>query len=86
DASRSAWVVQIAATPVQETALEMLAEARQRAGSVLASAYAFTQAVDNGSQTLYRARFAGFETKAAANAACEVLKSRSYACYAIANN
>ncbi|MET0259223.1 MAG: D-alanyl-D-alanine carboxypeptidase family protein, partial [Methylobacterium sp.] len=44
DASRSAWVVQIAATPVQETALEMLAEARQRAGSVLASAYAFTQA------------------------------------------
>ncbi|WP_062202457.1 D-alanyl-D-alanine carboxypeptidase [Aureimonas sp. AU12] len=82
----SAWVVQIAATPVESTALEMLAEAKQRGGSALAEAYAFTQAVDSGSQTLYRARFAGFDTKAAANAACDILKTRSYACYAIANN
>ncbi|WP_182084559.1 D-alanyl-D-alanine carboxypeptidase family protein [Aureimonas sp. ME7] len=82
----SGWVVQIAATPVEATAYDILAEARQRTGSALASASPFTEAVSSGSQTLYRARFSGFADKAAANAACEALKSRSYACYAIAAN
>jgi len=84
--ARSAWIVQIAATPVQSTALEMLAEAKQRTGAALARAQAFTEAVNSGSQTLYRARFAGFSTKSEAAAACDALKARSYACYAIAAN
>ncbi|WP_058635312.1 D-alanyl-D-alanine carboxypeptidase [Aureimonas ureilytica] len=79
----SGWIVQIAATPAESTALDILAEAKQRGGSALARAKPFTEAVASGSQTLYRARFAGFDTKAAANAACDVLKARSYACYAI---
>ena len=82
----SGWVVQIAATPAEETAREMLAEAKARGGSALSRATPFTESVANGSQTLYRARFAGFGSKADANAACEVLKARSYACYAIAAN
>lgn len=81
----SSWVVQIAATPVQATALDMLSEAQRRVGSALAAAQPFTQAVGSGNQTLYRARFAGFSNKAEANAACDALKSRAYACYAIAN-
>ncbi|WP_062116662.1 D-alanyl-D-alanine carboxypeptidase [Aureimonas sp. AU40] len=85
-APSSGWVVQIAATPVEATALEILSEAKQRGGSALSRAKPFTQSVGNGSQTLYRARFGGFDTKTAANAACEVLKARSYACYAIAAN
>ncbi len=80
------WVVQIAATPVEATALDILSEAKQRVGTPLSSARPFTEAVASGSQTLYRARFSGFESRAAANAACEALKARSYACYAIANN
>ncbi|RIY01551.1 D-alanyl-D-alanine carboxypeptidase [Aureimonas flava] len=80
------WVVQIAATPAEATAYDMLSEAKQRAGSALAGARPFTQAVASGSQTLYRARFAGFADKAAANAACDALKSKAYACYAIAAN
>ena len=84
-AGRSPWVVQIAATPTQETALGMLSEAKRQVGSALSDAEAFTETVDAGSQTLYRARFAGFETKTAANAACEALKRSSYACYAVAN-
>ena len=79
----SGWVVQIAATPAEATALEILAEAKQRGGSALSRAKPFTEAVNSGSQTLYRARFAGFDTKAAANAACDALKAKSYACYAI---
>jgi D-alanyl-D-alanine carboxypeptidase len=63
----------------------MLSEAQRRVGQALAKAQPFTQAVGSGNQTLYRARFAGFDTKAEANAACDALKSRSYACYAIAN-
>ncbi|WP_416355740.1 serine hydrolase [Aureimonas phyllosphaerae] len=82
----SGWVVQIAATPAEATAYDILAEAKQRAGSALIGAQAFTQAVASGSQTLYRARFSGFADKAAANAACDVLKSKAYACYAIAAN
>ncbi|WP_279478525.1 serine hydrolase [Aureimonas sp. SK2] len=82
----SGWVVQIAATPAEATAYDILSEAKQRAGSALAGARPFTQAVASGSQTLYRARFSGFADKAAANAACEVLKSKAYACYAIAAN
>lgn len=82
----SGWVVQIAATPVEATANEMLSEAKSQVGSALSSAEAYTEAVDSGSQTLYRARFAGFETKGDANAACEALKRSSYACYAVAAN
>ncbi len=85
-AALSPWVVQIAATPIEATAEDMLQEALKSAGSALASATPFTEAVNTGSQTLYRARFAGFETKSDANAACEALKRSSYACYAVAAN
>jgi D-alanyl-D-alanine carboxypeptidase len=82
----SPWVVQIAATPAEATAMDMLGEAKMRGGEALASAEPFTETVEAGSQTLYRARFSGFATKDAANAACDALKRSAYACYTIAAN
>ncbi|WP_422570232.1 SPOR domain-containing protein [Antarcticirhabdus aurantiaca] len=79
----SAWVIQIAASPSREQALEMLAEAKAKAG--LRSAEPFTESVGNGSSKLYRARFAGFQTKDEAWSACASLKKKSYSCYAVAN-
>jgi D-alanyl-D-alanine carboxypeptidase len=84
-AMSSGWVVQIAATPNKEQALNMLSEAKAKVGSALGGAEAFTQSVGSGSQTLYRARFAGFDSKDDANKACSALKKRSYSCYAVAN-
>ncbi|WP_246191460.1 D-alanyl-D-alanine carboxypeptidase [Aureimonas leprariae] len=81
----SPWVVQIAATPDRDQALQMLAEAKAKGGSVLSSATGFTQSVGGKGGTMYRARFAGFATKDAAAGACDVLKKRSYKCFAIAN-
>ena len=84
-APSSPWVVQIAAAPAAETAMKMLADARTKVGGPLSRAEPFTQAVKSGSQTLYRARFAGFSTKDQARAACDALKRKSYNCYAVAN-
>ncbi|MEN3791202.1 D-alanyl-D-alanine carboxypeptidase [Fulvimarina sp. MAC3] len=83
-ARSSAWVVQIAASPDVETANKLLGDAQRKVGSPLASAQPFTEPVSMGSQTLHRARFAGFETKDAAWDACAALKRADFACYAVA--
>lgn len=83
-APSSAWVVQIAAAPDVETANELLGDAKRKVGSALASARPFTEPVSMGSQTLHRARFAGFDTKDAAWNACAALKRADFACYAVA--
>ncbi|WP_244639271.1 D-alanyl-D-alanine carboxypeptidase [Aureimonas endophytica] len=79
----SPWVVQIAATADRSQALQMLNDAKDKVGKPLARAMPVAQRV--GAQGLYRARFAGFDTKDAANAACAALKKRSYSCFAVAN-
>ena len=81
----SPWVVQIAAAPGADQAMQMLADARSKVGGPLAKAEPFTESVKSGSQTLYRARFAGFASKSQARAACDALKKKSYNCYAVAN-
>ncbi len=83
--ANSPWVVQIAAAPGAEQAMQMLADARSKVGGPLAKAEPFTESIKSGSQTLYRARFAGFTTKDQARAACDALKRKSYNCYAVAN-
>lgn len=85
DVPASAWVVQIAAMPDRDRAMDMLSEAKAKGGNALVEAVAFTEAVESGSQTLHRARFAGFQSKTEAAQACAVLKKRSYNCFAIAN-
>ncbi|WAP67291.1 D-alanyl-D-alanine carboxypeptidase [Jiella pelagia] len=81
----SPWVVQIAATESASQAMTMLNKAKSALGSQLASAEPFTESVDTGGGTLYRARFAGFDNKDQAWKACAALKRSSFNCYAVAN-
>jgi D-alanyl-D-alanine carboxypeptidase len=78
--AREGWKIQIGALPSQTAASERLAAARDQFARLLAQAEPYTEAVATGSTTLYRARFAGFETQAAARAACAQIKKRAYDC------
>ncbi len=77
------WQVQIAAAETESGAVEMLKKAKSRTGSALRSRAPYTEPVQANGQTLYRARFVGFETKTAALSACKTLKRAKFACYAI---
>jgi D-alanyl-D-alanine carboxypeptidase len=78
--SRDGWKIQIGALPSQSAASERLAAARDQFARLLARAEPYTEPVAAGSTTLYRARFAGFETQADARAACAQIKKRAYDC------
>lgn len=77
------WQIQIAATESEGQAVQMLKNARAKTGSALRGRSPYTEPVEVGGQTLYRARFVGFETKSAAWKACGSLKKAQYACFAI---
>ncbi|WP_417689327.1 serine hydrolase [Roseibium sp.] len=77
------WQVQIAAAESETGAIEMLKRAKSKTGSALRSRTPYTEPVEANGQTLYRARFVGFETKTAALRACKTLKQAKFACYAI---
>jgi D-alanyl-D-alanine carboxypeptidase len=77
------WKIQIGALPSKSAALSALANARKAAPTVLASAEPYAEAVEAKGSTLYRARFAGFDTKEAARSACVQLASKDFACLAL---
>ncbi|WP_073011729.1 D-alanyl-D-alanine carboxypeptidase [Roseibium suaedae] len=77
------WQVQIAAAESESGALEMLEKARTKVGKDLHRKAPYTEPVNSNGQTLYRARFVGFETKTAALQACKSLKRAKFSCYAI---
>lgn len=79
-----AWAIQIGSLPSESQAQDMLGKAAQQAGSTLRAASPMTETFNKGSNTYYRARFVGFETKTAAWDACAALKKKSFNCYAIA--
>ena len=78
---RSGWVIQLAATDDEAKARAILAEAKARNKSLLGDARSFTERVQKGSATMYRARFAGFDGREA-EVACRSLKRAGYACFA----
>jgi D-alanyl-D-alanine carboxypeptidase len=80
----SGWKIQLAAAPTEAAALAILEKARGAGSDLVAGASPYTEPVTKNSQTLYRARFAGFAGKAEAQAACAYLVKRKFACYAIA--
>jgi D-alanyl-D-alanine carboxypeptidase (penicillin-binding protein 5/6) len=82
---RSAWEVQIAAADSQRAALSLLRNARPSIASSYSGIAPYTEAVKSGSATLYRARFTGFDSQAAALSACKNLKAHSYSCVVMAN-
>ena len=78
------WVIQIGATDNEGAAAELLSRAKSESHSALASAKPFTQKVQRGDSTLYRARFAGL-APAEAETACKTLKRSGFACFATRN-
>jgi D-alanyl-D-alanine carboxypeptidase len=80
--ARSGWMIQIGAFGDEDEARQHLSEAQIKARAVLASADPFTERVQKGDKTYYRARFAGFG-KATAEAACRQLKRNDFECMAL---
>jgi D-alanyl-D-alanine carboxypeptidase len=76
------WVIQLGATDDEAKAKDILARARSKASGSLADASAFTEKVEKGGATLFRARFAGFEDPKDAQNACARLKRDGFACFA----
>ena len=60
----------------------LLARARAKASGSLASASPFTEKVEKGGSTLFRARFAGFDDSKDAQNACNKLKRGGFSCFA----
>ncbi len=81
----SGWKIQIAATPTQSAAEDILDRALSKGSAVLAQASPYTEPVTVSGNTLYRARFAGFASKNKARAACAYLTRRDFKCLAISD-
>ncbi len=82
--SRGGWIIQVGATDNAGKANDLLSRAKTEGRSALASARPFTEKVQKGDATLYRARFAGLEPNEA-EAACKTLKRSGFACFATRN-
>ncbi|MDR7220484.1 D-alanyl-D-alanine carboxypeptidase [Aminobacter aminovorans] len=80
----SGWAIQVASSPSDGEARKILDKTAKQVPAVLADASAFTVPFEKGGVTYYRARFAGFDSKDAAWNACNALKKKKIACYAIA--
>jgi D-alanyl-D-alanine carboxypeptidase len=77
-------MIQVGAFPEESEAKQKLSSAKSTAAHLLGGAEPFTEAVQKGEKTLYRARFAGLE-KDQAESACKALKRNDMACMAIRN-
>ncbi len=76
------WVVQIGAAPSETGANTLLSDAAGKVGS-LSNFDPFVQRFDKDGQTFFRARFAGFPGKDAANDMCKQLKQAKMSCLAM---
>ena len=74
------WQIQISAAPSDDAARALLAQAKAEGGAALKAASPYTEAVGNGANKVYRARFIGFQSREAATSACDALRQRSYDC------
>ena len=81
--ARTGWIIQIGATDDIAKAKELLSRAKGHSRAV-AKAQPFTEKVKKGSETLWRARFAGLQENAA-ESACRELKRSGMACFAMKN-
>jgi D-alanyl-D-alanine carboxypeptidase len=83
-AAHGGWMIQIGATDNAAKATELLVRAKSQGRKALDGAQPFTEKVEKGSETLYRARFAGLEADSA-DLACKTLKRSGFACFATRN-
>jgi D-alanyl-D-alanine carboxypeptidase len=82
--AKTGVMIQVGATDDLEKANALLARARVQGKGALASARPFTEKVSKGSETMWRARFAGLD-EARAEAACKTLKRSGIACFTTRN-
>jgi D-alanyl-D-alanine carboxypeptidase len=80
-APRSGFVIQLGATDDESKARAILDNAKAKNRTALADASAFTEKVQKGDATLFRARFGGFDDNKDANAACGALKKSGFNCF-----
>ena len=80
----SGYLIQVGAFPEESEAKGRLAAARSKALDVLGRADPFTEKVEKGDKTLYRARFAGFDRDAAEHA-CKALRRGEIPCMVLKN-
>jgi D-alanyl-D-alanine carboxypeptidase len=80
-AARTGFVIQLGATDDESKAKAILDNAKSRNRQALADASAFTEKVQKGDATLFRARFGGFDDNKDANAACGALKKSGFNCF-----
>ncbi|QBR70001.1 D-alanyl-D-alanine carboxypeptidase [Beijerinckiaceae bacterium] len=83
-AARNGWMIQIGATTDVAKANELLSRAKAEGHRTLASAQGFTEKIQKGSETFYRARFAGLEADTA-ELACKTLKRSGFSCFPTKN-
>jgi D-alanyl-D-alanine carboxypeptidase len=78
---RSGYIIQLGASDDEKKARTILDNAKSRNRTTLADASAFTEKVQKGDATLFRARFGGFDDNKDANAACGALKKTGFNCF-----
>lgn len=83
-ANTGKWKIQVGAFNSKKLALDMLQRAKSRAPTLLASATPFTETTSKNGETLWRARFAGFD-QGSASGACAKLKRQSFGCFPTRN-
>jgi D-alanyl-D-alanine carboxypeptidase len=81
---RPGWIIQVGAFPAEQAAQQRLSSVQSKASKMLSGAEAFTETVDKGGTTYYRARFAGLD-KDKAEAACKYLKKNDVECVTVKN-
>ena len=81
---RPGWMIQVGAYPAEQAAKQRLSTVQSKASKMLTGAEAFTETVDKGGTTYYRARFAGLD-KDKAEATCKYLKKNDVECVTIKN-
>ncbi|WP_036281341.1 serine hydrolase [Methylocystis sp. ATCC 49242] len=82
--SRPGWMIQIGAAENPDKANQLLSRARSQLQGFPVNARAFTEKVQKGNETLYRARFAGLEEQSA-ESACKALKRSGFSCFTTKN-
>ena len=76
----SGAAIQVGAYLSEQEARERIADVRRTSGNLLADAQPVTMAVTKGSRQLYRARFAGLDSRTASTT-CSQLKARGIDCH-----
>ncbi len=82
--SRSGVMIQVGAPDSVGKANDLLARAKGQARGALSGAHPFTEKVQKGGSTLFRARFAGLEPDEA-EGACRALKRAGMSCFTTKN-